>query len=96
MRWGTSDEYKLRDSEAVEKVRETVSIVMIIGEILCLLAYIACPLLLLPLELWIQPQIKYTFTNVGMALHRIITDLDSRYCKVKFSDASWNKLTFVG
>ena len=86
----------MRDSEAVEKVRETGGIGMIIGEILCLFAYIACPLLLLPLELQSHPQMKYTFTNIGMALHRIITDLDSRYCKVKFSDASWNKLNSVG
>ena len=39
------------DLEAVEKVREMGGTGMIIGEILCLFAYIAFPLLLLPLEL---------------------------------------------
>ena len=46
---------ELKDLEAVDKVRETGDIGMIIGEILCLFAYIDCPLLLLLLELWSQP-----------------------------------------
>ena len=35
------EEYKLRDLEAVDKVRETGNTGMIIGEILCLFAYIS-------------------------------------------------------
>ena len=44
-------------SEVVEKVRETGGSWMIIGEILCLFDYIACPLFLLHLVWWIQLQI---------------------------------------
>ena len=44
------EEYKLRDLEAVDKVRETGNTGMIIGEILCLFAYISCLLLLILLE----------------------------------------------
>ena len=69
---------------------------MTIDELLCLFAYIDCPPLLSPLESWSQPQIKYEVKSVGVALHRIITDLDSGYWKVKFSEASWIKLTFWG
>ena len=83
-------------SEAVEKVRETGGIRMVISEILCLFAYIACPLFFIPLDFWGQPQIDYAVTNIGMALHRINTNLDSGYWKVKFSEASWNKLNFGG
>ena len=86
----------LRDSEAVDKVLEMGDSKMIIGEILCLFAYTACPLFLLPLERWSQPQIDYAITRIGVALHRITTNLDSRYWKVKFSEASWNKLNFGG
>ena len=67
---------------------------MIIGEILCLFAYIYCPLFLLPHELGSQPQIDYTVTSFALTLHRITTDLDSGYWKVNFSEASWNKLNF--
>ena len=84
----------MRDSEVVENMIETGGIGMIIGEILCLFAYISCPLFLLPYEFWSQPQIDYGVTNIGVALHRITTDLDSGYWKVKFSEASWNKLNF--
>ena len=52
---------------------------MIIGEILCLFAYIACPLFLLSLELWIQPKIDYAVTSIGVVLNRITTNLDSGY-----------------
>ena len=45
------------DLEAVKKVRETGVSRMIIGEILCLFAYIACPPFLLPMLGWSQPQI---------------------------------------
>ena len=86
----------MRDSEVMNKVRETGGIGMIIGEILCLFAYIACPLFLLPLELWSQPQIDYSVTSIGVALHRITTKIEYRYVKVKFSDASWNKLNLRG
>ena len=72
------------------------SIGMIIGEILCLFAYITFPLLLLSLELWSQPQIDYVVTSIGVDIRRIATELDSRYWKVKFSEASWNKLNFGG
>ena len=67
----------MRDSEVVDKAREIGSIGMIIGEILCLFAYIACPLFLLPLEWWSQPQIDYAVTSIWVALHRITTELDS-------------------
>ena len=90
------EEEKLRDSEAVDKVRETGGIMMIIGEILCLFACIAYPLSLPPPELWSQPQIDYAVTSIGVALHIITTDLDSRYWKVKFNEASLNKLNFGG
>ena len=55
--WGTTEENELRYSEAVDKVRETGGSRMIIGDILCLFAYISCPLLLLALECWNHPQI---------------------------------------
>ena len=77
----------MRDLEAVEKVIETGGIGMIIGEILCLFDYIACPLFLLPHELWSQPQIYYAVTSIGVALHRITTNLESGYWKFKFSEA---------
>ena len=67
---------------------------MIISEILCLFAYIACPLLLLLLKLWNQMQINYVIKSIGVDLHIFTTDLDSSYWKVKFSEASWNKLNF--
>ena len=86
----------MRDLESVDKVRETGGIGMIISDILCLFDYIACPLFFLPLEFWSQPQIKYSVTSIGVALHIITTDLDSGYWKVKFSEASWNKLNFEG
>ena len=86
----------MRDSEAVDKVREMGGIGMIIDDILCLFAYIACPLFLLFLELWSQSQTNYAVTSIGVAQHRITTELDSGYWKVKFSEASWNKLNFGG
>ena len=67
----------MRNSEAMDKVRETGSIRMIIGEILCLFSYIAFPLFLLPLELWSHPQIEHAVTSIGLDLHIIITNLDS-------------------
>ena len=68
----------MRDSEAVDKVRETGDIRMIIVEILCLFVYFALPLLLIPLGLWSNPQIEYAVTIIGVALHRITTGIDSR------------------
>ena len=54
------EEEKLMHLETVDKVREKGGTKMIISEILCLFAYIACPLFLLPLVWWVQPQIdKY-------------------------------------
>ena len=90
------EEEKFRDSEAVDKVREIGGSGMIIGEILYLFAYISCPIFLLPLEWRNYPKIDYLVTNIGVALYIIITDLDSGYWKVKFSEASWNKLNFGG
>ena len=86
----------MRDLEAVYKVRETGGIGMIIGEIMFMFAYIGYPLFLVPLELWSQQQIYFAVTSIGVALHIITTDLDSGYWKVKFSEASWNKLNFGG
>ena len=90
------EENELRNSEAVDKVRETGGIGMIISDILCLFAYIFCPLFLLPLELWSHPQIDYAITSIGVFLNRITTDLDSGYWKVNFSESSWNKINFGG
>ena len=70
---------ELRDLEAVDKVRETGGRGMIISEILCLFAYIACPPLLLPLDWKSHPQIEYAVTSIGVDLHRITTKIDSRY-----------------
>ena len=67
---------------------------MIIGDILCLFAYIASSLLFLSLELWSLTKIGYAVTSIGVDLHRITTDLDYGYWKVKFSDASWNNINF--
>ena len=53
-----AEEDKLRYLEAMDKVRETGGSGMIIGEILCLFAYIDCTLLFLPLEWWSQPHIN--------------------------------------
>ena len=69
---------------------------MIIGEILCLFAYIIFPLFLLPHEFWSHPQIDYVVTNIGLDMHIITTDLESGYWKFKLSEASWNKLNFGG
>ena len=68
---------KLRDTEAVVKVRETGGSGMITGEILCLFTYITCPLFLVPLEWRSQPQIDYAVTSIGVDLHQITTKLDS-------------------
>ena len=54
---------------------------MIISDILRLLYYIAFPLFLLPLEFWSQKQIAYAVTSIGVALHRITTNLDAGYLK---------------
>ena len=59
----------MRDSEAVEKVREMGGRGMIIGDILCLFDYIDFPLFLLSLEWWRQPQIDYAVTSIGVDLH---------------------------
>ena len=53
-----AEEEELSDSEAVDKVRETGSSGMIIGETLCLFAHIACSLFLLSLVWRSQPQIN--------------------------------------
>ena len=86
----------MKDSEVVDKVRETDGIGMVIVEVLCLFDSIACPLSLLLLELCSKPQIDYAATSIGVALHRITTELESGYWKVKFSKASWNKLILGG
>ena len=96
MQWGAVEEEKLKYSDAVDKVRETDGIGMIICEILFLFAYISCPPFLLPLELWSQPKIDYAVKSIGVDLHIITTDLDSGYWKVKFSEASWKKINFWG
>ena len=67
---------KLIDSEAVDKVKETGDSEIIIGDILCLFTYVACPLFLLLLECWSQLQIDYVVTIIGVALHRITTGID--------------------
>ena len=77
-------------------MREMGGIGMITGDILCLFAYIYCPPFLLPLEMWSQLQIEYAVTRIGVDLHINNTGLDSVYWKVKFSEASWNKLNFGG
>ena len=69
----------MRDLEAVDKVRETGGIRMIIGDIFCLFACITCPIFLPPIELWIQLKINYAVTIIGLDMHRITTDLDSGY-----------------
>ena len=86
----------MRDLEAVDKVRETDGIRMVIGEILRLFAYIACPLLILPHKMWSQPQIDYAVTSIGVDLHRITTNIYYGYWKAKFREASWNKLNLGG
>ena len=86
----------MRDLEAMDKVRETGGIRIIIGEIWCLFEYITCPIFLLPLELWSQPQIDYEVPTIGVYLHIITTELDSGYWKVKLSESSWNKINFGG
>ena len=86
----------MRDSEAVDNVRETGGIGMIIGDILCSFAYIACPPLLIFLELWSQPKIYYAVTSIRVAMYRITTNLDSGYWNINFSEESWNKLNFGG
>ena len=68
----------MRDLEAVDRVIETGGIWVVIGEILCLFYYIACPLLLLIFKLWSQTQIEYAVTSIGMYLFIITTELDSR------------------
>ena len=87
---------ELRDLEAVDKVKETGGIGMIIGEILCLFSYITCPLFLLPLELRIHPKIDYAVTSIGVDMKRITTDLNSGYWKVKFREAPLNKIKYWG
>ena len=82
-----AEEEKWRDSEAVDKMRETGGIGMIISEILCLFDYISCPLFLLPLYFWSHPQIEYVVTSIGLDLHRITTYLDSGYWKVNYIEA---------
>ena len=51
-----AEEEELSDSEAVDKVRETGSSGMIIGETLCFFAHIDCSLFLLSLVWRSQPQ----------------------------------------
>ena len=80
----------------VDKVREKGGNRMIIGEILCVFASIACPLFLLPLNWWGQIKIDYAVTKIGVDLHIITTNLDSGYWKVKFSESSWKNLSFGG
>ena len=90
------EEDKLRDLESIDKVRETADIGVIISEILCLFAYISCPLYLLSHELWSQKQISYVVTSIGVDLHIITTDLDYGYWNVNLSKASRNKLILGG
>ena len=45
-----AEEDELRYLEVLYKARETGGIGMIISEILCVFAYIACPIFLLPLK----------------------------------------------
>ena len=71
------EDEKLIDSEVVDKVIETGDSKIIIGDILCLFTYFACPLLLLLLEWRSQLQIDYVVTIIGVALHRITTGIDS-------------------
>ena len=80
----------------MEKVRGTGGIGIIISDILCLFDYIACPLFLLPLEVWSQTQNDYADKSFGVSLHIITTNLDSGYWKVKFSEEKCNKLNFGG
>ena len=47
----------MRDFKVVGKVKETGGSRMIIVEILGLFAYIVCPIFLLPLVWWSEPQI---------------------------------------
>ena len=64
--WVIVEEYKLSWFLAMEKVRETGGREIIIGEILCLFAYIAFPLFLLPIFWRSQPQIvKYNTKYVS-------------------------------
>ena len=86
----------MKYSEAVDKVRETCVIGMIIGEILCLFAYIDYTLFLIPLELWIRLRINFSVTIIRVSLHRITINPDYGYWKIKFSEASWKKLNFGG
>ena len=81
------DEDEMRYLEAVDKVKETGGSGVISGVILCLFVYIDFPIFLLPLKLWIQPYIDCAFTSIKLYLNIITTDLDSRYWKVKFSEA---------
>ena len=67
------EDEKLIDSEAVDKVRGTGDSEIIIGDILCLFTYVACPLFLLLLEWRSQLQIDHVVTIIGVALHRITT-----------------------
>ena len=50
MWWGLAEEDELKDSEVVEKARETGGIGMIIGEILCLFSLRKLNILLAPLS----------------------------------------------
>ena len=52
-----AEEDELRDSDVVDKMRETGGRRMTIGDILSLFAYIAYSLLILPFVWWIQLQI---------------------------------------
>ena len=63
-------------------MREKGGIGMIIGDILCLSAYISCCLFILLLECRSHPQIDYAVTSIGVALHIITANLDSKYWKV--------------
>ena len=67
---------------------------MIISEILCLFDYIACSIFFLPHELWSNTKIDYAVTIIGVYLNIITTKLDSGYCMVNSSEASWNKINF--
>ena len=71
------EEDELRDLEVVEKVIEMGGIRMIIGEILCLFDFIACPLLLLIFKLRSKKQIEYAVTSIGVDLHSITTEIYS-------------------
>ena len=64
-RWGMVEEAKLRDSEAVENLKETGSIGMIIGEILRLFDYISYPFSFSPLSCGVRRKLTMRLQVLG-------------------------------